>query len=129
MESMEQTFTGLPDFGRKVSCLVARNGDLIGKAYLAINTPALTANASQTVCWARSLAHALIDYINVEIGGAIIDQHYGQWFTIYNELTQTAEKADGYKVLVGDTAALTTPNTTIPAAQLYLPLIFWFKID
>ncbi len=29
MESMEQTFTGGADFARKVSCLIARNGDLV----------------------------------------------------------------------------------------------------
>jgi hypothetical protein len=127
MESMEQTFTGNADFGRKVSCLVARNGDLIHKAYLEIDLPPLTANSGQTVAWTRQVGHVILDEISVEIGGAIIDRHYGMWFTIYNELTQVYEKEDTYMVMIGNTAVLTTPAATIPAATLYVPLIFWFN--
>lgn len=126
MESMEQTFTGNADFGRKVSCLVARNGDLIHKAYLQIDLPPLTANAGQQVSWTRNIGHIILDEISIEIGGSIIDKHYGLWFTIYNELTQVAEKEDGYNVMIGNTAALTTPAAAIPAASLLVPLIFWF---
>ena len=98
MESMEQTFTGNADFGRKVSCLVARNGDLIHKAYLQIDLPPLTANAGKTVAWTRNIGHVILDEISIEIGGAIIDRHYGMWYTIYNELTQVAEKEDGLNI-------------------------------
>jgi hypothetical protein len=127
MESMEQTFTGNADFGRRVTCLVSRNGDLIHKAYLQIDLPPLTANSGRTVAWTRNIGHVIIDEISVEIGGATIDRHYGMWYTIYNELTQVAEKEDAYNVMIGNTAALTTPATTIPAASLYVPLIFWFN--
>jgi len=127
MESMEQTFTGNADFGRKVSCLVARNGDLIHKAYLQIDLPPLTANTGGTVAWTRQIGHVILDEISVEIGGAIIDRHYGMWYTIYNELTQVYEKEDTYMVMIGNTAVLTTPASTIPAASLYVPLIFWFN--
>lgn len=127
MESMEQTLTGTADWGRKVSCLVGRNGDLLHKAYLQIDLPALTASGSNLIAWTRNIGHVMLDEISVEIGGAIIDRHYGQWLTIYNELTQTAEKEDTYSVMIGNTAALTTPAATIPAATLYVPLIFWWN--
>ena len=42
MESIEQTFNGSADFGKKVTCTISRNGDLIYKMYVAI----LSANAS-----------------------------------------------------------------------------------
>lgn len=129
MESMEQTFTGNADFGRKVSCLVSRNGDLIHKAYLQIDLPALTSNAGQTVAWTRNIGHVILDEVSVEIGGAIIDRHYGVWFTIFNELTQTAEKEDGYNVMIGNTATLTTQAATIPATSVYVPLIFWWNLN
>lgn len=128
MESMAQTFTGTADFGRKVSCLVARNGDLIHKAYLQVDLPTLTPNGGQTCAWTRNIGHVLLEEVNVEIGGTIIDRHYGMWFTIYNELTQASEKEDGYKVMIGDTATLTTQsNTPIAGATLLIPLIFWFN--
>ena len=34
MEAIEQTFNGTADFGRKVSCTISRNGDLLGATYL-----------------------------------------------------------------------------------------------
>ncbi|KAJ3347855.1 hypothetical protein GGF32_006498 [Allomyces javanicus] len=127
MESMEQTFSGTAEFGRKVSCLVARNGDLLHKAYLEIDLPQLTANANHTVAWTRNIGHVLLDEISVEIGGSIVDKHYGLWYTIWNELTQAAEKEDGYNVMIGNTTALTTKAATIAPATLYVPLIFWFN--
>ena len=36
MESISQTFNGLVDFGSKVSCTIARNGDLVTRMYLEI---------------------------------------------------------------------------------------------
>ena len=127
MESMEQSFTGNADFGRKVSCLVARNGDLIHKAYLEVQLPALTANTGKTVAWTRNIGHVLLDEVSVEIGGAIIDKHYGMWYTIYNELTQVAEKEAAYNVMIGNVAALISQSAAIPAATLNIPLIFWFN--
>jgi len=127
MESMEQTFTGNADFGRKVTCLVSRNGDLIHKAYLQIDLPPLTANTSGTVAWTRNIGHVLIDELSVDIGGSTIDKHYGIWLTIYNELTQCAEKEDGFNVMIGNVSTLTTLAATIPAASVYVPLQFWFN--
>ncbi len=126
MESLEQSFTGSLDFQRKATCLIARNGDLIHKAYLQIELPPLVANPGQTVAWTRNIGHVIIDDISVEIGGGVIDKHYGMWYTIYNELTQVAEKEDAYNVMIGNTKALTDQAATIPAATLYVPLIFWF---
>ena len=33
MEAIEQTFNGVADFGNKVVCTIARNGDLVGRMY------------------------------------------------------------------------------------------------
>lgn len=61
---------GSVDFGRKVSCTVSRNGDLIWKTYLQVNLPALTGTG---LSWTRNIGHALIDYVNIEIGGQEIN--------------------------------------------------------
>ena len=127
IESMAQTFSGTADFGKKVTTVLARTGDLVNKAFLEINLPTLTANPGQTVAWTRNLGHAMLDEVFIEIGGSIIDRHYGMWFSIYNELTQSAAKWEGYNVMIGNTAALTTQAAAIPAATLYVPLIFWFN--
>lgn len=41
MESIQQTFDGTPDFGRKATCTVSRNGDLVGAVWLEVTLPDL----------------------------------------------------------------------------------------
>lgn len=125
IESIQQNFSGTADFGRKAVCTVARTGDLAGRTYLQVDLPAL-ANSSGTVNWARNIGHVLIDSVEVQIGGQMIDKQYGDWMNIWNELTLPAEKEDTYNVMIGNTVSLTTPAASIPATTLYVPLQFWF---
>lgn len=39
MESIEQTFNGAADFGKRVTCVISRNGDLINRVYLRVVVP------------------------------------------------------------------------------------------
>ena len=38
-ESIEQTFNGQADFGRRVTCTISRNGDLAYRTYLQVTSP------------------------------------------------------------------------------------------
>ena len=127
LESIEQTFNGTVDFSRKVSCTVSRNGDLISRAYLQLDLPELAIGGGKLISWTHYVGHSLIDYVNIEVGGQEIDRHYGDWFNIWNELTQTAEHELGYKVMVGHTTANITPEVSIPANTIFVPLQFWFN--
>lgn len=44
MESVEQTFDGSADFGRKASCTISKNGDLAGAVWLEVTLPDLLAH-------------------------------------------------------------------------------------
>lgn len=44
MESIQQTFDGTADFGRKATCTIARNGDLVGAVWLEVTLPDLLAH-------------------------------------------------------------------------------------
>jgi hypothetical protein len=128
IESIEQTFNGTVDFNRKVSCTVSRNGDLIHRVYLQVDLPAVTPTGG-VFNWVQNIGHVMIDEVSIEIGGQTIDKHYGEWLTIWNELTQTAERAAGMDAMIGNTDALTantTSGTVVPATTLYIPLQFWF---
>ena len=39
VESIEQTFDGTFDFGRKAVCTISRNGDLVHNMYLQVKVP------------------------------------------------------------------------------------------
>ncbi len=117
MEAIEQTFNGSADFGKRVTCTVSRNGDLMHKVYLQVTVPALAAGKS----FAANLGQALIKYAEVEIGGQRIDKHYGDWMHIWNELSQEAGKKAGYGLMTGAALGAESPET-----DLYIPLEFWF---
>lgn len=127
LESIEQTFNGTVDFGKKVSCTVSRNGDLIHKVYLQVDLPTVIPTDGNFK-WVENIGHVLIDEVSIEIGGQTIDKHYGEWLTIWNELTQTSEKSSGYDAMIGNVDALKAPGggATTPAYTLYVPLQFWF---
>ena len=125
IESMEQTFSGQVDFGKKVSVTVSRNADLINRTYVQVDLPALTQSTGD-VAWTRHIGHTIIEEVTISIGGQQIDKHYGDWLHIWNELTQTEGKYAGYSAMIGNTTALTTPAASIAAATLYIPLQFWF---
>ncbi len=102
IESIEQVFNGVASFGQKVSAIVSRNGDLINHVYLQTQFPALSAGsvyqsppAGISVAWTNAVGHALIRYVDIDIGGQRIDRHYGLWLELWDELTQTAEKQNG----------------------------------
>ena len=42
MESIEQTFQGQADFGRRVTCTISRNGDLCYRTYLQVTLPEIS---------------------------------------------------------------------------------------
>ena len=129
MEAIEQTFNGSADFGKRVTCTVSRNGDLMHRVYLQVTVPAVTAEAAKTFRWVNWLGHVLIKNVEVEIGGQRIDKHYGDWMHIWNELTQTAGHKVGYANMVGNVPRLTqfTPVAgSTPEVDLYIPLEFWF---
>ena len=129
MEAIEQTFSGSPDFGRKVYCTISRNGDLIHRVYLQVKLPAVTAATGEYHRWVNYVGHALIKNVEIEIGGQRIDKHYGDWLHIWNELSQTAGKQAGYQNMVGNVDALyrpVGPEMSTPATTLFIPLQFWF---
>ncbi|TPX30275.1 hypothetical protein SmJEL517_g06129 [Synchytrium microbalum] len=133
MESMEQTFNGQVNFGRKATVQVARNGDLIYRTYLELDFPAVSKNSTTTqggtpsVRWVDEPGHVILDDFYLDIGGTTIDKHYGVWLSIWNELTQTAEKEATYDIMIGHTTANTTPAQSLNAFTAYVPLIFWFE--
>lgn len=126
IESIQVTFNGSTDFGKKVNATISRNGDLIWKMYLEVDLPALVTTGG-TAAWTRSIGLVLIQEVYIEIGGQKIDDQYGNFMYIWNELTQSANQYDNYQVMIGNTPALTTPAATIGAATLHVPLEFWFN--
>jgi hypothetical protein len=152
MESIEQTFNGQADFGRRVTCTVSRNGDLAYRTYLQVTLPEIGQSLSDDAVYARWLdfpGHQLIENVEVEIGGQRIEKQYGDWMHIWNQLTMDKNQQEGYYKMVGNTTQLTyvtdpsfaavdgpcdssaprqvcAPRNALPETTLFVPLQFWF---
>ena len=116
MESIEQTFNGQADFGRRVTCTISRNGDLAYRTYLQITLPEIGQTLGATsgtrgddvyARWLDFPGEQLISQVEVEIGGQRIDRQYGDWMHIWCQLTLSKEQERGYYKMIGNTTQLT----------------------
>ena len=129
VESIEQTFNGQADFGKRVTATISRNGDLIQQMYLEVVLPVTTTVVNGE--WAYGVGNALIKQAEIEIGGQLIDRQYGDWMNIWTELTISAGKRDGYDNMVGNALTTGTESVGVLTAdatrRLYVPFQFWFN--
>ena len=156
MESIEQTFSGQADFGRRVTCTISRNGDLCYRTYLQVTLPEINQSMKGSgdegvyARWLDFPGEQLIAQVEVEIGGQRIDRQYGDWMHIWNQLTVPEDQKKGYHQMMGNTTQLTyitdpsfanisgpcaaaggpsqvcAPRNALPETTLYVPLLFWF---
>jgi len=122
MEAIEQTFTGIADFGNTVNCQISRNGDLINRAYLQIQLPIMTS----TNKFVNYIGLRLLRSVTIEIGGQQIDKHYSDWLYIWNELTLPIGKRYAWEVMIGADNDITSDITLSAGTTLHIPLEFWF---
>ena len=113
IESIQQTFNGTPGIGKRVTCQISRNGDLVHKLYVVFTNPSDDDLTDGRDCIAK---------VEVEIGGQLIDRQYGDWMKIWNELTLPAGKESGYNEMIKATSNI----DPIPNTKAYVPLEFWF---
>ena len=140
IEAMRVNFTGAPSYGQRVVAVVNRNADLIWKTYVEVTLPDTRQNATGVstgltydIKWSgdsiRRLGYILLNKIEVEIGGQVIDRHYGEWMYLWENLTanyDTSVKLDG--MLGGSLAGVTSAFNACNSRPnvLYIPLQFWF---
>ena len=114
MESIEQTFNGVGNFGKRVQCTISRNGDLITRVYVQVTLPQIDTGvigAGTKFSWVPYLGQYMINNVYVEIGGQQIDKHYGEWLHVWNELTLPTGKQLAYLNMVnGYGGALLSPS-------------------
>jgi hypothetical protein len=135
-EPIPQYFKTTPDFGTKCTINLAKNADLLSSMFLYVELPNIqmenftnnTKNISN-FAWVNKIGLALINYIEVEIGGYVIDRHYGDWINIWNEITRNKSTLRSYNKMIGNTPELTNYSQTKNSTILYIPLSFWFCLD
>jgi len=150
MECIKQSFKGAVGAGARVVATLARNGDLVHDCFLKFK-----ANSGGFTVAPINPGHQVINNIECEIGGQLIDKHYGHWMETHAELTEgggtyasgrgpTAATALNigtargpeqslYQLMSGTGGVSYVANTDTsepvlsqPNAKLFVPLRFWF---
>ena len=141
MEAMRVNFTGSPAYGQRSVVVVNRNADLMFRTYLEVTLPdtraaatgAAALNANYNVLWTaggrRRLGYLLIQQVEIEIGGQVMDRHYGEWMYLWESLTSPYDQSVRLDQMLGTNVQGTysTPaGCNGRPGVLYIPLQFWF---
>ena len=141
-------FDGSPEFGQRVSMTLPRIGELVTGFTLAVTMPDIYTtqlNAIQAAGgtsldnpgtflgpvygWTNSLGHALIQQIELEIGGTIVETLDGTLLEMLDELYESVESAIAKNAMIKR-----APNgfqarswLTPQPLQVFIPIPFWFS--
>ncbi len=97
-------FDQQPDFGKKVFLTVPRQGHLVSRFYVVANLPDIVTTQIQarnaagqnflgpTFGWTNSLGHALLQSVQLDIGGTTIDQLDSRLLEVLDEFKTPLEK-------------------------------------
>jgi hypothetical protein len=87
------------DFGKKVRFKIPQNqGDLLKTLSLKLKLPELV---TPSACYIESVGHALIEYVDIIIGGKVIQRLTSDYLQIYSEHFVTQTKQYALEQLIG----------------------------
>jgi len=140
MEPFRVNFTGQANWGTKHSAVIGRHADLLYSTYIEVTLPANGTN-NALFKWNNDqgrLGYNLIKYVELEIGGQLIDRLYGEWLYLWDSLTSDLTKSIKLWRMVGAGAASGAVTFTDAAVcntgsgkpslpnTLYIPLAFFY---
>ena len=134
LESMQQSIGGRPNFGQNIEVTIERKGDLVKDIILDILLPALpsetTYGAGDEYYWTNGIGNVLVEQVDLEIGGQLIDRHYSEWLDIWSQLTINESKIGAYNAMVGNYNSISSMEANAQnQLRLQVPLFFWFNKD
>ena len=129
IEAIQQYFKTTPDFGRRCTINIGKNADLMGMTYLYVELPQISSINSSKFAWTEKIGLALINFIEIEIEGNIIDRHYGDWINIWLELITSDGHKKSINKMIGNVSELTNFSNNKRSMKLYIPLCFWYCLD
>ena len=127
LESIQQFFRNENnlDFGKSTYSVLERKADLISGAMLEITLPALnqTQNGATFVNWVNGIGNAILNSVQVKIGGYTVDTQSGEWMDINSQYNVSQDKRTAYDEMLG----YSTNNNASADLTLHIPLNFWFN--
>jgi hypothetical protein len=136
IETIAQYFKSTPDFSRRVTVNLSKNADLLEKIYLYVELPdiikenhSVLPTGIKNFAWVKKVGLALLNFVDLEIGGILIDRHYGDYLNIWAELVLSLGRKKGMSKMIGNIDVLTNYSNGKNTYSLYVPFNFWFCLD
>ena len=101
MESIEQTFNGQADFGRRVQCTISRNGDLAYRTYLQVTLP--------EICQETAVAHLAL--LHGPDGLTSLENSLSPWLKL--KLVVSASTVSMVTGCTSGTSSLSLPSRSV----------------
>lgn len=77
--------------------------------------------------WVEEIGHAIVDYIDVQIGGQQVDKHTGDWLSLFSNTSMNIHQMKNYHKMIGNVKELTIFDDNVKNIyKLIIPLQFWF---
>lgn len=123
-------------FNQKHTATINRSGDYLLNAWLRVRVPqieldAATVFADATIAWTRNFMHNLIERVYLKFNELVVNEFDSVWFDFRHYFSFKGSKLVGYRNMIGDIDAMTTP--VLPGVALgtggwfNLPLPFFFS--
>jgi hypothetical protein len=129
-EAQPMYFDGTPNFGQRVTCLIPRRGDLLGRVYLDVTLPQISDTSGNILAYTNSVGHALISEISFEVGEQEIDRQTGEWMEIWTQMSTPSGQRDALGQMIGRVEQYTPTSSILVPGQdglrLLIPLQFYF---
>ena len=154
MESIRQTFMTAPVLNNTLNqftCRIGRYGDLLGQVFLSVELPDIYSDSNLRFRWVNNIGCMLLSRYYVDIDTQRIDERWGEFMDIWNELTHTTDKKQAFNRMSGNTEDVVDPKSlqrkvtinnnnlsytfypvavagqpSIKGRRIYIPLDFWF---
>jgi hypothetical protein len=141
-------FDGSPEFGQRVTLSLPRIGELVNGFMVVVEMPDIYTTQLAAIRasggtdfnnlgnflgpvygWTNSLGHALIQRIEFEVGGAIVETLDGLLLEMLDELYETVESSIAKNAMIKRTPSGYTSLTylTPTPTKVYIPIPFWFS--
>ena len=114
MESIQQTFNGTASSSGTQTATISRNGDLVTCSYLVFKDGTFGLKEGEV--------YDLVDNVELEIGGQMIDRQHGDWNAIWWELTTPESKRAGLRSMLIENSG----SLMAQIVDVIIPLQFWF---
>lgn len=146
---VEVGFEGTPNFGGRASATLPRKAEFVSAVVLVVTLPdiagpqlaAAAAAAAATGLapeealvgprfgWTNSVGHALIEFVELEIGGVVVERLDGRLLEVLDELYEPLEGLRAKNALIARAPSGFGPTTwgwSGGPLTVHVPLPFWF---